>query len=115
LAIHGVPREEFIAVDTGDGVAITFLHDIEQALMLALKLQEHLQVGSPRHAAFTVRIGINLGPVKLVKDINRRTNVIGDGINVAHHEFRYARKCIGLKLILRDDKLSQARKCANFF
>jgi hypothetical protein len=30
-----------------------------------------------------VRIGINLGPVKLVRDINGHPNIVGDGINVA--------------------------------
>jgi len=88
--IQNIPKEKYIALDTGDGVAITFLNDTEQALMVALKLQEHLQVASPRQAAFRVRIGINLGPVKLVKDINGHTNVIGDGINVAQRIMSFA-------------------------
>ena len=38
-----------------------------------------------------VRMGINLGPVKLVKDINGQPNIIGDGINVAQRVMSFAR------------------------
>ena len=38
-----------------------------------------------------MRIGINLGPVKLVKDINGHPNIIGDGINVAQRIMSFAR------------------------
>jgi hypothetical protein len=37
-----------------------------------------------------VRIGINLGPVRLVKDINGQINIIGDGINVAQRVMTFA-------------------------
>ena len=43
-------------LDTGDGVAITFLSDIEQALTVALKLQLYLYAPAPR-PAFQARIG----------------------------------------------------------
>jgi hypothetical protein len=36
-------------------------------------------------------MGINLGPVKLVKDINGHPNIIGDGINVAQRIMSFAR------------------------
>jgi hypothetical protein len=39
----------------------------------------------------SVRMGINLGPVKLVKDINGHPNIIGDGINVAQRVMSFAR------------------------
>jgi hypothetical protein len=39
----------------------------------------------------SVRMGINLGPVKLVKDINGHPNIIGDGINVAQRIMSFAR------------------------
>jgi class 3 adenylate cyclase len=90
LALHGFPRQELIALDTGDGVAITFLNDLEQAFAVALKLQTYLRTNRPRRPAFEARIGINLGPVKLVQDINGQTNVIGDGINVAQRIMSFA-------------------------
>jgi hypothetical protein len=37
-----------------------------------------------------VRIGINLGPVRLVKDLNGQLNIIGDGINVAQRVMSFA-------------------------
>src|SRR3977135_3662764 len=38
----------------------------------------------------SVRMGINLGPVKLVKDINGHPNIVGDGINVAQRIMSFA-------------------------
>jgi len=37
-----------------------------------------------------VRIGLNLGPVRLVKDLNSQPNIIGDGINVAQRVMSFA-------------------------
>lgn len=37
-----------------------------------------------------VRMGINLGPVRLVKDINNQPNIVGDGINVAQRVMGFA-------------------------
>ena len=44
----------------------------------------------PREHQLSLRCGINLGPVKLVKDINARPNIIGDGINVAQRIMGFA-------------------------
>jgi hypothetical protein len=38
-----------------------------------------------------VRLGVNLGPVRLVKDLNGRMNIIGDGINVAQRVMSFSR------------------------
>jgi hypothetical protein len=37
-----------------------------------------------------MRIGINLGPVKLIRDLNGQPNIIGDGINVAQRIMGFA-------------------------
>jgi hypothetical protein len=37
-----------------------------------------------------MRLGINLGPVRLISDLNDQTNVIGDGINVAQRIMSFA-------------------------
>jgi hypothetical protein len=37
------------------------------------------------------RLGVNLGPVRLVKDLNGRMNIIGDGINVAQRVMSFSR------------------------
>jgi tetratricopeptide (TPR) repeat protein len=81
-AIKDVPPEERVMLDTGDGAAICFLGAPEAAMFAALDVWHTLisgerdQPGGP-----SVRIGINLGPIRLVKDINGAWNAIGDGIN----------------------------------
>jgi hypothetical protein len=42
-------------------------------------------------ATVPVRMGVNLGPVRLVKDLNAQMNIIGDGINVAQRVMSFAR------------------------
>ena len=77
-----LPRER-VVVDTGDGAAITFLGDPEGALFVGLAVLD--KVGE-----IPVRLGINLGPVSLIKDINGRDNVVGDGINAAERVMSFA-------------------------
>ena len=38
-----------------------------------------------------MRSGVNLGPVRLVKDLNGQMNIIGDGINVAQRVMSFSR------------------------
>jgi class 3 adenylate cyclase len=81
-----------IILDTGDGAALCFMGDPEEALFVALGLRAAL-VDQRANAAHTplVRIGINLGPVRIVRDINSQLNIIGDGINVAQRVMSFAR------------------------
>jgi class 3 adenylate cyclase len=95
-AIKDIPVNDRIILDTGDGAAISFLGDPEDALFVTLSLREAmLREGAESEAAAgdseNVRMGINLGPVKLVKDINGHPNIIGDGINVAQRIMSFAR------------------------
>lgn len=89
LAIRNVPVTDRIILDTGDGAAISFLGDPEDALMTAMKLRD--AVLGEQNIPFVVRIGINLGPVRLVQDINKQPNIIGDGINVAQRVMNFAK------------------------
>jgi hypothetical protein len=79
---HIAPNDRII-LDTGDGAALSFLGDPEDALYVSLSLREALQMPQPPGPELKIRLGINLGPVRLVKDINGQPNIIGDGINVA--------------------------------
>ncbi|MGZ5138129.1 MAG: hypothetical protein ACXWCX_10035, partial [Burkholderiales bacterium] len=45
----------------------------------------------PIDLELATRMGINLGPVRLVKDINGQPNIIGDGINVAQRVMSFAK------------------------
>jgi len=96
-AIQDIPVNDRIILDTGDGAAISFLGDPEDALFVTLSLREKMiQEGMTAtmveaSGEDSVRMGINLGPVKLVKDINGHPNIIGDGINVAQRIMSFAR------------------------
>ena len=82
-AMGHVEPDERIVVDTGDGAAVAFLGDPERALYVALEVFDNV-------GELPVRMGINLGPVSLMKDLNGLDNVIGDGINVAQRIMSFA-------------------------
>jgi hypothetical protein len=76
-------------IDTGDGAAICFLGDPEEALQSALLLRDLLTQKYGRK--LSLRVGLHLGPIRIVFDINNRVNVVGDGINVAQRIMDFAR------------------------
>ncbi len=87
-ALRGVDESTRIAIDTGDGAAICFLGDPEEALHCAMLLRDLL---SQRYGSLlAVRVGLHMGPVRVVSDINARVNVVGDGINVAQRIMDFA-------------------------
>jgi class 3 adenylate cyclase len=87
-ALENVAARDRVVLDTGDGAGITFLGDPEDALFVAMSLRAAARAEAS--GAIAVRIGINLGPVRLVKDINGQMNIIGDGINVAQRVMTFA-------------------------
>jgi class 3 adenylate cyclase len=90
-ALRDIAANDRIILDTGDGAAINFLGDPEDALFVAMSLaQAFAQPPEDGGPAVVVRIGINLGPVRLVTDINGQPNIIGDGINVAERVMSFA-------------------------
>ena len=106
-SLKDVALEQRIILDTGDGAAMSFLGDPEDALFVGMHMRDFLQrtyadLGLPDNALqedidigpqgdLSVRIGINLGPVKLIRDINGHPNIVGDGINVAQRIMSFAR------------------------
>src|SRR5258708_14863262 len=83
-ALDEVPARDRIIVDTGEGAAVTFMGDPEDALFAAMSVRESA-------GAVPIRMGVNLGPVRLVKDLNGQMNIIGDGINVAQRVMSFSR------------------------
>ena len=116
-SIHDVPLNDRIILDTGDGAAVSFLGDVEDALKVALRFrQELLNMSVGASFPLRVRMGINLGPVRLVKDINGQPNIVGDGINVAQRVMGFAND--GQILVSRSyfDAVSRlSSDCANLF
>jgi class 3 adenylate cyclase len=90
LALVGFPLDETVMVDTGDGVALTFLNDVEQALLVASKVAQQTAKVTSQHPRFELRMGIHVGPIKRMRDINAQPNVIGDGINTAQRIMSFA-------------------------
>jgi class 3 adenylate cyclase len=90
-AIRDVPVADRIILDTGDGAAINFLGDIDDALKAALSLREKLLTETAGQGSrLLVRMGINLGPVRLVRDSNGQPSIVGDGMNVAQRIMGFA-------------------------
>lgn len=90
-ALKEVPDADRIILDTGDGAAVSFIGDIEEALHAAFALRQAiLDQDVSIEPLLRVRMGINLGPVRLVRDINGQPNIVGDGINVAQRIMAFA-------------------------
>jgi class 3 adenylate cyclase len=91
-ALRDVAENDRIILDTGDGVALVLLGAPEDALFVALTIRDgtarqlKLQPDQPMH----LRIGINVGAVRVVSDLNDMPNVIGDGINTAQRVMSFA-------------------------
>lgn len=81
-----VPDNSRIALDTGDGAAICFMGDPEDVLHAAVDIRRTLSLQS----RLRIRMGLHIGPVRVLNDLNGRGNVVGDGINVAQRVMDFA-------------------------
>jgi class 3 adenylate cyclase len=89
-AIQDVPEVDRVMLDTGDGAALCFLGDPEPAMLCGLRLLGSLRHAERREAGMRARIGIHLGPVRLVRDFNGNLNAVGDGINAGQRVMSFA-------------------------
>ena len=90
-ALRSLPNEDCIKLDTGDGLAMCYLGAPEDVLYVAVGLRDaFIDVNAICGACYSVRLGINLGPVKILEDINGQRNTIGDGINAAQRIMSFA-------------------------
>ena len=85
VAVAGVEDDAVV-----DGAAVSFLGDPEDAMFVALSMRDAIASQADGGPPLRVRFGINLGPVRLIKDINGQPNIIGDGINVAQRIMTFA-------------------------
>jgi class 3 adenylate cyclase len=93
VGIQELAENDRVILDTGDGAAICFLGDPEAAMFCAMKLRSFMveeEAARGGGGGMRCRIGINLGSVKLIKDINGNLNAVGDGINVAQRVMSFA-------------------------
>jgi hypothetical protein len=90
-ALRSLPAEDCIKLDTGDGLAMCYLGAPEDVLYVAVGLRDaFVDVKAICETCYSVRMGINLGPVKILEDINGQRNTIGDGINAAQRIMSFA-------------------------
>lgn len=91
-----------LAMPTGDGMALAFLHKPNQPwnrttifnLIFRIKKWAHSETTLQRPVK--LRIGVHVGPVELITDINGRPNVCGDTINFAQRIMDAANPCQAL-------------------
>jgi hypothetical protein len=87
-------QESTLFLPTGDGMAIGFGDSPEKPLLLAIELHKNIQRynsnKSDKQRLF-IRIGLDSGPIYLIKDLNRHENVWGPGIIMARRVMDLAR------------------------
>jgi serine/threonine protein kinase len=81
-----IPANSRITLDTGDGACICFMGDPEEVLHAAIAIRQALI----KQDRLLVRMGLHIGPVRVIKDMNGHNNVVGDGINVAQRVMSFA-------------------------
>ncbi len=88
--LAGTNHDEYILLDRGDGVAVCYLGEPETAFFFAIDLRNALAVQNGVRPAYDIRIGINLGPIKIIQDVNGDRAPVGDGINCAARVMDFA-------------------------
>lgn len=88
--------ESTLVLPTGDGMAIGFSDSPEKPLRLALEVHKNLlrynNLKKFEKDKLYIRIGIDTGPVYLIKDLNGKENVWGPGIIMARRVMDLARE-----------------------
>lgn len=91
-SLKDIAQNDRIILDTGDGAAIALIGPPEDALFVALSIRDGvLKTNGHRSTPLLVKFGINLGPIRIVNDINAQLNIVGDGINVAQRIMSFAK------------------------
>lgn len=91
-AIANIAESDRVLLDTGDGAALCFLENPEEALNVAVRLLRVILVLKKiQPPYYQLYLGINLGPIKIMQDVNAQRNVLGDGINVAQRIVSFAK------------------------
>jgi hypothetical protein len=80
---------QVVALPTGDGLALAFLHADRQQwshsaiIRLALRMHRWAHGQSTESSEVCLRVGVHVGAIELISDINGKQNVCGDTINYA--------------------------------
>jgi hypothetical protein len=86
-----VPEADRVIIASGGVVVVCFVGDPDAAVSSALGLVGTLLSEEDRHDdGMRVRVGLHLGPVKLVRDISGNPTALGDGLHVAQRVMSFA-------------------------
>jgi tetratricopeptide (TPR) repeat protein/class 3 adenylate cyclase len=75
------PKERLLALPTGDGMALVFLTGTPVAAVKCA--QQICRAVAEGDARLKLRMGIHTGTINHIKDVNKKPNITGDGINTA--------------------------------
>jgi class 3 adenylate cyclase len=91
--------EKVITLPTGDGMALAFFDKLDAAALCAIEVAKGIQ----SEQLCQVRMGIHLGSVFVMNDINNKRNISGAGINLAERVM----SCGGAGHILLSDNVGE--------
>lgn len=92
-------KPSLIALPTGDGLALAFLHPTNQRWTCATIFQVILRIHRWAYEQSTdcnsvkLRVGIHVGAVEFISDVNGKVNICGDTINYAQRVMDAASPC----------------------
>jgi hypothetical protein len=75
-----LPATERILLDTGNGAVVCFPGDPEDAVFVAIGIRDSLQQETATFPDLQVRLGVNLGPVKVLEEAPGHTQLLGEGM-----------------------------------
>lgn len=84
--LEGMEPDRRIATDTSNGAAIAFLVSPEDALSFVQRIYNEF----PKLQKFALRVGVHLGPLRVVQSSSGRPGIAGEGVNAAQRAMRFA-------------------------
>jgi len=85
-----LPVTERILLDTGNGAVVCFPGDPEDAVFVAIGIRDSLQQETAAFPDIQVRLGVNLGPVKVLEEKPGHTQLLGEGMHGAEALLSFA-------------------------
>ena len=85
-----LPATERILLDTGNGAVVCFPGDPEDAVFVAIGIRDSLQQETATFPDLQVRLGVNLGPVKVLEEKPGHTQLLGEGMHGAEALLSFA-------------------------
>jgi hypothetical protein len=85
-----LPATDRILLDTGNGAVVCFPGDPEDAVFVAIGIRDSLQQETASFPDLQVRLGVNLGPVKVLEEGPGHTQLLGEGMHGAEALLSFA-------------------------